>query len=120
MVLVYKILPAPMWEKAVAEGVFTGAAIDLQDGYIHFSDGTQVEETAKLHFAGQDNLMLVAFDASRFGSAMKWEASRKGALFPHLYASLDPQLALWARPLPWEDGKNGQDGQHRFPEGWRA
>jgi uncharacterized protein (DUF952 family) len=114
MTLIFKIVDAAVWADAVGRGHFDGAAIDLADGYIHLSDATQVEETAQKHFAGQANLLLVAFDANAFGAALKWEVSRGDALFPHLYARLDPSLALWAKPLPWTGAA------HAFPEGWRG
>jgi uncharacterized protein (DUF952 family) len=112
MRLVFKIVSESSWREAAAAGVFAGAAIDLADGYIHFSDAAQVEETAQKYFEGTHGLLLVAFDAARFGDTLKWEASRGGALFPHLYDNLDPAFALWAKPLPW----NGQ--AHDFPMGW--
>jgi uncharacterized protein (DUF952 family) len=113
-VQVYKIIDREVWGKAIAAGVFHGASIDLADGYIHLSDAQQAEETAKRHFAGQANLLLVAFDAESFGETLKWEVSRAGALFPHVYGSIDPRLALWAKDLPL------LDAGHEFPEGWRA
>ena len=113
VVLVYKIIAAGPWEKAQSQGVFAGAAIDLADGYIHLSAAEQVEETARLHFRGQRDLVLVAFNAGSLPN-LTWEASRGGALFPHHYGSIDPALALWSKPLPWEDAS------HRFPEGWRG
>jgi uncharacterized protein (DUF952 family) len=113
MALIYKILSRDLWAKALAEGIFHGAAIDLTDGYIHFSTGEQAEETARRHFAGQDNLVLVAFDASDFAATLKWEASRGGALFPHLYGSFNPAQAKWVKPLALSNGA------HVFPEGWR-
>jgi uncharacterized protein (DUF952 family) len=114
MTLIYKITDAAVWADAASRGRFEGAPIDLADGYIHFSDASQVEETARKYFAGQANLLLVAFEAEVFGSALKWEVSRGGALFPHLYATLDPSLALWAKPLPWTGDA------HDFPRGWRG
>jgi uncharacterized protein (DUF952 family) len=114
MRLIYKIVSQQAWTEAVAKGRFEGAAIDLADGYIHFSDVTQAQETASRHFAGQADLQLVAFDASVFGNRLKWEASRGGALFPHLYDALDPALALWAKALMWDGVK------HHFPEGWNS
>ncbi|WP_417670614.1 DUF952 domain-containing protein [Roseibium sp.] len=111
MALIYKILPRTLWQAAEAEGVFKGAPVDLADGYIHFSTAEQVHETAAKHFAGQSDLLLAAFDADAFGDAMKWEPSRGGALFPHLYATLAPETALWVRELPL-----GSDGGHEFPE----
>jgi uncharacterized protein (DUF952 family) len=114
MTLIFKIVDAAVWADAVGRGHFDGAAIDLADGYIHLSDATQVEETAQKHFAGQANLLLVAFDADVFGAALKWEVSRGDRLFPHLYARLDPSLALWTKPLPWTGTA------HAFPERWRG
>ena len=114
MNLVYKIIDAEIWRGACAAGVFNGAAIDLSDGYIHLSDASQVETTARLYFASQHNLLLVAFDPAEFGESLKWEESRGGALFPHVYGTLDTASALWARPLLW----NGE--RHDFPAGWKS
>ncbi len=110
MTRIYKIAPAALWTKAVRAGVFAGAPVDLADGFIHFSTADQVAETAARHFAGQTDLLLVAFEAESLGSALKWEASRGGALFPHLYAPLDPARAVFARPLPWRDGVHDFSG----------
>jgi uncharacterized protein (DUF952 family) len=109
--IIYKICPAAMWRDAEASGIFTGAPVDLADGFIHFSTAEQAAETAAKHFAGQGDLLLVAVDAAALGEALRWEVSRGGALFPHLYAPLDPREALWARPLPL-----GPDGRHVFPD----
>jgi uncharacterized protein (DUF952 family) len=98
--LIYKILPRAEWDAATATGRFDGSAIDLKDGFIHFSAGDQWAETLRLHFAGQQGLVLVAVDADRLGDALKWELSRGGALFPHLYGPLDPALAVSVIPLP--------------------
>ena len=111
MSLVYKICPEPLWRDAETAGVFRGAPIDLQDGYIHFSTADQVRETAAKHFAGQDDLVLVAIDADALGDALRYEPSRGGDLFPHLYAPLDLKAVRWVQPLPLE-----ADGQHRFPD----
>jgi len=108
--LIYKILSAAEWQAAERDGAFRGAGIDLADGFIHFSTASQAEETATKHFAGQGDLVLVAIEAERFGSALKWEVSRGGQLFPHLYAPLPVADALWVKPLPL-----GADGKHRFP-----
>jgi len=107
---IYKICPERLWRDAEKAGRFDGAPIDLADGYIHFSTGGQAKETAAKHFAGQNDLLLVAVDAETLGDALKWEASRGGALFPHLYAPLDPARVLWVKPLPL-----GADGSHVFP-----
>lgn len=112
MALIYKILPRDLWTKAVIDGIFQGAAIDLTDGYIHLSTAEQAEETARRHFAGQDNLVLAAFDPSDFSATLKWEASRGGALFPHVYGSINPAQVKWVKPLPLSHGA------HVFPEGW--
>jgi uncharacterized protein (DUF952 family) len=97
---VYKILSARAWAQAKAVGRFEGAAIDLKDGFIHLSSADQVRETARLHFAGQEGLIVVAFEAESLGAALKWEPSRGGALFPHLYGPLDVGLAVDVQPLP--------------------
>ncbi len=107
---IYKIVPKELWREARATGLFKGAQIDLKDGYIHFSTGAQAVETARLHFAGQSDLLLVAVDATVFGEALKWEASRGGDLFPHLYADLPLDAVIWEKPLPL-----GADGLHIFP-----
>jgi uncharacterized protein (DUF952 family) len=108
--IIYKICPEILWREAERAGRFDGAPIDLADGYIHFSAADQVRETAAKHYAGQRDLLLVAVDAGSLGEALKWEVSRGGALFPHLYATLDPVAALWVKPLPL-----GADGSHVFP-----
>ena len=109
MRIVYKIIDADAWRAAEADGVFKGAAIDLKDGYIHLSTASQVKETARLHFAGADHLLLVAIDEEVVSENLKWEASRSGQLFPHVYGTIDPAKILWAKPMPW----NGQ--AHVFP-----
>jgi len=110
MALIYKICPAALWRQAAAEGIFRGAPVDLADGYIHFSTAQQVTETAAKHFAGQRDLLLIAVDADQLGSNLKWEPSRGGALFPHLYAPLDLKAVRSVAPLPL-----GDDGRHMFP-----
>ncbi len=114
MTVIYKIVPEEMWQQAVDAGVFAGSPVDLADGYIHFSTAAQAGETAGRHFRGQSGLLLAAFDSTIFAPDLRWEASRGGDLFPHLYARLDPASALWVRPLPW----NGT--HHVFPEGWQT
>jgi uncharacterized protein (DUF952 family) len=106
---IYKIVSAAQWRAAEAEGLFLGAAVDLADGYIHFSSAAQAEETAARHFAGQSDLLLVAVDAAKLGGALKWEVSRGGALFPHLYAPLSLDAVTRVEPLPL-----GADGRHDF------
>ena len=106
----YKIVPASLWREAERDGVFRGAPVDLADGYIHFSTAMQVEETAAKHFAGQTGLLLLRVDADRLGDTLKWEPSRGGALFPHLYAELLLSDIAEVTPLPL-----GPDGRHGFP-----
>lgn len=109
--MIYKILPDAAWAEAAAAGSFRGSPLDLADGYIHFSTADQVRETAAKHFAGVRGLVLVAVDADVLGTALEWEPSRGGALFPHLYAPLAVKLASWVKPLPI-----GDDGAHAFPD----
>ncbi|MBO6717683.1 MAG: DUF952 domain-containing protein [Rhizobiaceae bacterium] len=108
--LIYKICPTEMWRQAEAAGSFDGAPIDHADGFIHFSTAEQVVETAARHFAGQDGLLLIAVDEAMLGSPLKYEPSRGGALFPHLYSPLALSAVVWAKPLPL-----GPDGKHVFP-----
>jgi uncharacterized protein (DUF952 family) len=110
MTTIYKIVPSSLWREAERAGVFRGAPVDLADGYIHFSTATQAKETAAKHFAGQDDLLLVSLEAETFGARLKWEPSRGGALFPHLYDALDLAAVTKVEPLPL-----GADGRHRFP-----
>jgi uncharacterized protein (DUF952 family) len=110
MTTIYKIVPSSLWREAERAGVFRGAPVDLADGYIHFSTATQAEETAAKHFAGQDDLLLVSVEAETFGARLKWEPSRGGALFPHLYDVLDLAAVTKVEPLPL-----GADSRHRFP-----
>ena len=109
MQILYKIIDAEAWGVAVTDGVFHGAAIDLRDGYIHLSTATQVKETARLHFADVTDLLLVAIHEAQVAGRLKWEASRGGQLFPHVYGTIDPAQIVWAKPLPWDGGT------HVFP-----
>jgi len=97
--LIYKILRAPEWAELQAQGETAGAPIDVTDGYIHFSTADQARETAAKHFAGEDGLLLLALEADAL-SPLKWEPSRGGALFPHLYGPLRLADVLWSKPLP--------------------
>ncbi|MCD1634418.1 DUF952 domain-containing protein [Martelella mediterranea] len=106
---IYKIVTEGEWQAARSAGLFKGAAVDLADGFIHFSTADQVEETAARHFAGQTDLLLVAVDPAALGDALKYELSRGGALFPHLYGDLSFDAVLWEKPLP-VDG----NGRHDF------
>ena len=106
----YKIISGDHWRDAVAKGVFEGSAVDHRDGFIHLSTARQMRETAARHFAGQDGLVLVGFREDDLPN-LKWEPSRGGDLFPHVYGVIDPALAASCDPLPLEDGV------HRFPAG---
>lgn len=110
--VIYKISPRTAWQEAVAAGVFQGAPVDLADGFIHFSTGAQVAETAAKHFHGQSDLVIIAIDADALGPALKWEPSRGGALFPHLYGPLDPAHVLNVYDAPLDD-----NNVPRIPEG---
>jgi uncharacterized protein (DUF952 family) len=107
---IYKICDAAAWQAAEGAGKFAGAPVDRADGYIHFSAAEQVEATAAKHFAGGRDLVLVAVDADGLGPALKWEPSRGGTLFPHLYGTLPLTAVRWTKPLPL-----GPDGRHVFP-----
>ena len=109
MKLIFKIVSAIDWSTAQASGVFGGAAVDRADGYIHFSTAAQAPETAQKWFPGRDDLVLVAIDADALGAQLRWEPSRGGALFPHLYGELPLAAVVWSRPLPL-----AEDRRHRF------
>lgn len=111
MPTVYKILNREEWADAVRAGAFHGSAIDLKDGYIHLSAAHQLRETAAKHFAGLTDLVLVALEAEALGDALRWEVSRGGDRFPHVYGVLDPARVDWVQPLPM-----GADGRHVFPK----
>ena len=111
MSTIYKICPAPAWREAERRGAFRGSADDQRDGFIHFSTASQVADTAAKHFAGQSGLFLIAVDADALGDALKWEPSRGGALFPHLYGDLD--IGAVTKIL---DMRMRSDGTHDIPE----
>lgn len=108
--LIYKILRAEEWETLSRDGETKGASIDLADGYVHFSTAEQCRETAAKHFTGAEGLILLACETEPMGDALKWEVSRGGALFPHLYRNLFLSDVVWDAPLPLVDGT------HVFPE----
>jgi uncharacterized protein (DUF952 family) len=108
---IYKICPASAWREAERQGAFRGSADDRRDGFIHFSTASQVEGTARKHFAGQTGLFLIAIDADALGDALRWEVSRGGELFPHLYGDLD--LSHVTAIL---DMRTRSDGTHDIPE----
>ena len=110
MRILYKILTADEWRNAEAKGRFEGSAVDLRDGFIHLSTAHQMRETATRHFAGQHDLLLVGFRETEL-PGLRWEASRGGDLFPHVYGSIPTRLAASVDPLPLENGV------HRFPPG---
>lgn len=107
---IYKICPETLWRAAESARVFKGAPVDIQDGFIHFSTAAQAVETAAKHFAGQDNLLLLHVDTASLGDCLKWEVSRGGALFPHLYGDLDLAAVRRVDKLPL-----GANGAHIFP-----
>jgi uncharacterized protein (DUF952 family) len=109
MDLIYKIAPASLWRETEEKGRFEGAPVDLADGFIHFSTKDQVEETAAKWFAGQSDLMLIGIDPNKLGEALRYEPSRGGALFPHLYGILPLDAVVFAKPLPMRP-----DGAHDF------
>ncbi|SIO44389.1 Uncharacterized conserved protein, DUF952 family [Rhodovulum sp. ES.010] len=109
--LIYKIFRRAEWDAFRQTGRSAGAPVDLADGFIHLSTAEQVTGTAEKHFAGESDLVLVAVDAARLGDALKWEPSRGGALFPHLYRDLRMADVVWDKSLPL--GATG----HIFPEG---
>jgi len=107
---VYKIESASVWAAAQSAGVYLGSPVDLADGFIHFSTADQVAETAAKHFAGRPGLVLIAVRPGPLGAALRYEPSRGGALFPHLYASLPMRAVEWVKPLPL-----AADGRFAFP-----
>lgn len=110
--LIFKIFTADQWAELARDGVTRGAPVDLADGYIHFSTAAQAPETAARHFAGQDGLVLAAVDADSVADALRWERSRGGESFPHLYRELWRVEVAWSAPLPL-----GPEGRHVFPPG---
>jgi uncharacterized protein (DUF952 family) len=108
---IYKICEQTAWQAAENEGCFRGTGDDARDGFIHFSSAAQLAETAARHFAKKSALMLIAVDAAPLGSSLKWERSRGGDLFPHLYGTLPFAAVRWARPLADE-----VDGRRPLPE----
>ena len=100
MTKIYKIVSRTEWTSAEAAGRFEGSALDRKDGYIHLSTAAQAGETARLHFHGQADLLLLRLDAEGLGADLKWEPSRGGQLFPHLYRPLVLGEVEEARDLP--------------------
>lgn len=108
---IYKVLEAAAWDSAVQAGEYRGSADDARDGFIHFSTAAQLPGTLARHFAGRPGLVVLAVDAAALGPALRWEPSRGGALFPHLYGVLRPGAVRAVHPLPLESG-----GRHVLPE----
>lgn len=108
----YKLVDRAEWTQARAAGAYDGSAVDRADGYIHMSTTAQLAETARRHYAGRDGLVLVTVDLTSFGETLRWEASRGGALFPHLYGPLPVSTAAAERPL-----SVGDDGVMIFEDG---
>ena len=111
MTTIYKICTAAEWRDAKRAGLYRGSAVDHRDGYIHFSTAEQTTETAAKHFAGQNDLVLVSVDAAALDDRLKWEPSRDGALFPHLYGELDLAAVRRVDPLPLDES-----GCYVFPQ----
>jgi uncharacterized protein (DUF952 family) len=111
MTTIYKISSRTAWQEAVGVGFFDGAAVDLADGFIHFSSARQAQETAEKHFRGQSDLILAVVDGAALGDHLKWEPSRGGDLFPHLYGRLPISAVLSVVDLPL-----GPDGVPIVPE----
>ena len=110
--LIYHVCKADEWEAARRAGRYPGSSQDRADGFIHFSAASQVVASVAKHRAGQDNLVILEVDAPALGSALRWEPSRGGALFPHLYGDLPPAAVTRFAAL-----KLGADGRHVFPWG---
>ncbi len=109
---IYKIFRPMEWAALVHDGETPGAPVDVADGYVHFSTAAQALETAQKHFAGETGLMVLSVDETRLGEALRWESSRGGQLFPHLYRALRLADVTWARPMG-----TAPDGSHSLPEG---
>jgi uncharacterized protein (DUF952 family) len=107
---IYHMCRRAEWEAARAAGAYRGSSQDTADGFIHFSTAAQIRDSARKHRAGQRDLVLVTVDAARFDAALRWEPSRDGALFPHLYGVLPMAAVVKVDPLPL-----GSDGVHIFP-----
>ncbi|MEK9684751.1 MAG: DUF952 domain-containing protein [Rhodospirillaceae bacterium] len=108
---IYHMSTKEEWEIALATGVYHGSSQDREDGFIHFSTKDQIVDSAAKHRAGQTGIILIAADASMFNDGLKWETSRNGELFPHLYTDLDLDKVIAIYPLPL-----GPDGKHIFPK----
>ena len=108
--LIFHMCRTGEWDAARASGLYPGSSQDVADGFIHFSTATQIVESARKHRAGQSGLVLLAADPALLGERLRWEPSRGGQLFPHVYGGLPVTAVRWARDLPL-----GADGLHSFP-----
>jgi uncharacterized protein (DUF952 family) len=108
--LIFHMCRREEWDAARARGIYAGSSQDLQDGFIHFSTAEQLPESARRHRAGQAGLVLLAADPQLLGDALRWEPSRSGMLFPHVYGGLPVAAVRWTRDLPL-----GPDGVHVLP-----
>ena len=110
--VLYKIMPKQEWQTAQANGLYEGSGVDRRDGFIHLSASHQVRATARKHFAGKADLLLVSVAEEALGQSLKWEVSRGGDLFPHIYGALALSAVSEVIPLPLVNGV------HQFPEGF--
>jgi len=110
--IAFKLVDRAEWELARLDGAYAGSDVDLEDGYIHMSSTAQLAETARRHYAGRGDLLLIEVDLTGLGEALKWEASRGGDLFPHLFAPLPVSAARSERALSVDE-----DGVMRFEDG---
>jgi uncharacterized protein (DUF952 family) len=107
---IYKVCDVNEWRDAVRSGTYAGSSDDVRDGFIHFSTAGQLAETLRRHFSGRDGLVLVSVSVAHLGEQLRWEPSRGGDLFPHLYGKLDPASASRVDDLPLR-----ADGTHAIP-----
>jgi uncharacterized protein (DUF952 family) len=110
----YKVVSGPVWKASEAVGNLGLMPVDEADGFIHMSTAAQLRETLRLYFAGQTGLVLFAVEPARFGDALKWEPSRGGALFPHLYGELPMGAVAWSAEIDV-----AEDGSVDLPEAVR-
>ena len=108
--LIFHLCPRALWEAALARGAYYGRPADLADGYIHCSSAAQLRASAAKHAAGQADLVLLALDPDSLGSSLRWEPSRQGELFPHIYGGMPVSAVLRTDPVPLD-----AEGQHQFP-----
>jgi uncharacterized protein (DUF952 family) len=111
--IVFKIATVSEWSKAMTAGIYEGSADDRRDGFIHLSSKAQLRGTLEKHFKDKGDLVLIAFEASGLGPQLKWEQSRGGDLFPHLYGNILAANALWQRPL-----RHDENGIPQIDEEW--